>query len=176
MPRIEVGLDDDVHEDWNEHVEEGNRYKTMTQLIRYAVAEQIDRDNGVKSSDTELNPERIESAVQEPIGDLQNDLTSLRNDIVQTQRVVESLTQDEDYLAMAMELHDLVPRVLSVEEAVEGTETGFIEDLAEKYREELSQDISDEQIRIALARLENDVPQVESTVVDGERIYYENKS
>ncbi|MFT4950197.1 MAG: Arc/MetJ-type ribon-helix-helix transcriptional regulator, partial [Natronomonas sp.] len=171
MPRIDVQLDEDVHSDWKEHVESGNRYNTLTQLIRYSVAEQIKRDKGEKGGAEDFDPEKIQRAVDESIDSLRTDMRSMRNDIVETQRVVESMTDEEYHLSNAMELHDLVPKVSSIEEAVEGSESGSVSDLEEDFRTKVSQDVSSSDIRIALARLENDVPQVKSAVIDGERVY-----
>jgi Arc/MetJ-type ribon-helix-helix transcriptional regulator len=176
MGRVEVSLDQDVHDKWSEHVEDGSRYKTITQLIRFAVSEQIDRDNGEKSDGGDINPEAIEDAVRDPIQVLENDMRSMRNDIVQTQRVMESLTDEDEHLNNAMELHDLLPRVSSIEKALEGSTTGYVSDLADQFRDKHHSDISDSKIQIALARLENDVPQVASRIVEGERVYYEEVS
>jgi Arc/MetJ-type ribon-helix-helix transcriptional regulator len=173
MQRIEVRLDDDVHETWEEHVDEDSRYKTMTQLIRFAVGEQIQRDRGEKSGDEDINPERIERAVDESIDSLRKDVQSMRNDILQTQRVAESLADEEYHMSNAMELHDILPKVSSVEKAINGINSGRVSDLEDEFREDVSQDVTSSDIRIALARLENDVPQVSSQVIDGERVYYE---
>lgn len=177
MGRIEVGLDEDVHQNWKEHVDQDNRYKTMTQLIRFAVGEQIDRDNGVKSGEAgEIDSEEIERAVAEPVDEMKNELTSLRNDIVQTQRVVESMGDDEDKIMdVAMGLHDLVPKVSGVEDAMNGSDSGCVSDLEDRFKREVNEGVRSSDIKIALARLENDVPQVESQIIEGERVYYEQK-
>jgi uncharacterized protein YecA (UPF0149 family) len=173
MQRIEVRLEDDVHETWEEHVDEDTRYKTMTQLIRFAVGEQIQRDRGEKSDAESLDPERLEQAVDESVDSLRTDIQSMRNDILQTQRVAESLADEEYHMSNAMELHDILPKVSSIEKAIDGADSGRVSDLENDFKENIDQDVTSSDIRIALARLENDVPQVSSEVIDGERVYYE---
>lgn len=177
MGRIEVRLEDKVHESWEEHVDQDNRYKTMTQLIRFAVGEQIDRDNGVKSGDGgEIDSDEIERAIAEPIEKMKKKMTSLDNDIIQIQHLVESMGDDEEQIMdIAMGLHDLLPKVSGVEMAIDKSDSGRVSDLEEKYKKEIDEGVRSSDIRIALARLENDVPQVESQVIDGERVYYEQK-
>ena len=177
MKRIEVRLEEDVHKSWTEHVDQDNRYKTKTQLIRFAVGEQIDRDNGVKSGEAgEIDSEQIEQAVVEPLDKMKNELTSLSNDVIQIQHLVESMGDDEDQIMdVAMGLHDLIPKVKTVEDAMDGSDSGRVSDLGDRFKREVDEGVQGHHIKIALARLENDVPQVQSQIIEGERIYYEQQ-
>jgi gas vesicle protein len=131
----------------------------------------------VKSGETgEIDSEEIERAVAEPVDEMKNELTSLRNDVVKTQRVLESMGDDEDQIMnVAMGLHDLVPKVKTVEDAMDGSDSGRVSDLGDRFKREVNEGVRNSDIKIALARLENDVPQVQSQMIEGERIYYEQK-
>ena len=180
MGRITVELDESTHEDWDQHVEQDNRYTTMTQLIRFAVGEQIDRDNQdidqEFGGEVDIDTEEIADKIVEPIQKLSDDVKSLENDVIQTQRILES--QDDDkILNTAMELHDLVPKVeIDNESKIDldhVTEDVEVNRLITKYKRNIDEAVKDENIKIALARLENDVPQVKSKILNNNRIYYQ---
>ena len=180
MGRVEVNLDEDTHQAWRDHIEQDNRYKTMTQLIRFAVGEQIDRDNQDSDQsldgDVDIDTEEITDAIIEPIQALADDVKSLENDVIQTQRILES-QDDDEILNTAMELHDLVPKIdiddsekINPDDITEDAETRQI---ITNYKRNVNEAVTDEDIKIALARLENDVPQVKSMILNDSRIYYQ---
>ena len=177
MGRVEVELDEDTHQDWRDHINEDNRYKTMTQLIRFAVGEQIDRDNQDTQidSDIDIDTDEIVDKIIDPIEELSDDIKSMENDIIQTQRVIES-QNDEKYIEMAMEIHDFVPTLnISKPENIDledVTEDVRVRNLITTYKRNIDELVKDEDIEIALARLENDVRQVKSEIINNNRIYY----
>ena len=180
MGRVEVNLDEDTHDEWRDHINQDNRYKTMTQLIRFAVGEQIDRDNQDSNQsldgDVDIDTEEITDAIIEPIQKLSDDVKSLENDVIQTQRILES-QDDDEILNTAMELHDLVPKI-NIDESEKIDPNDITEDaetrqIITNYKRNVNEAVSDEDIKIALARLENDVPQVKSKLLNDKRIYYQ---
>lgn len=180
MGRVEVDLDEDTHDDWRDHIEQDNRYKTQTQLVRFAVGEQIDRDNQDMDQsldgDVDIDTEEIVDKIIEPVEKLADEVKSLQNDVLQTQRVLES-QNDNQHLETAMELHDLVP-TLTVDpddgfDMDNVTEDVRVDNIVKSYKRNIDEGVKDENIKIALARLENDVPQVKSEIINDQRIYYQ---
>lgn len=179
MVRINVELDEQTHKNWEKHVEEDNRYSSISQLVRFAVGEQIDRDNGdyEPEGSVEIDEGKISAIVDEKVTTVKNDVQSLSNDIVGVQRVMQSLTDEDAYLSLAMDIHDIIPQASGPSELFErsGVESGRVDHIAHEIRDE-QPDISDEEVRIAAERLRHDVPQVKVEDVQGDRYIYEEVS
>lgn len=178
MVRVNAEVEEEVRSKWKEHSQQGDKYANMTHLIRTAVENQIRFDN-------EFDGEFVEAvsgaggSIDEEMEDLKQDLNetliSLQSDINSLQVQTQG-TENETLLSNLMsEFHDTL--TLTTFEAVEqGESTGtHVDEILDKARSEgfLSPDMNEIDARKALEKLAQDVPNVESLNIDGERHYFE---
>lgn len=170
-------VEESTRDKWRDHKDSTDKYGSMTHLIRVAVSNQIEYDKEFDDPFGEAveSGGSVDEELEKTLEDLGEALISVQNDLRALQAQVQG--SDNQFLIenLMSGFHDLLVRTTE-EQIEEGEVTGTtVDDLMDKSRSEgvTNTDVSEMDIRKALEQLVNDVPMVKSTVVDGERHYYE---
>lgn len=185
MTRINIEVEEETYERWKSHADEDDRYTTFSHFVTRAINNQYGWDRQFDSDFRAVLREDVggfqgsSGDIVDEINDLKKTVNttiqSLQNDIARIQVMAEG-TDDESFLSdMMTTMHDLVVRTTPEEiEAGEVSGTKVEEIIQEaQNRGEISRDVNEADVRKALAQLENDVPSIKTTTVNGERHYYE---
>ena len=178
MAQINVALDDETKEQWEQYVDEHPDFRYITHLVRAAVGEKITgrAGNGGINGDVAERLSDIESVILKVDGKL--DDTNERLDKVENQlegpsQDITDLTGDVFDVLPTEELVGRVSQDVLSGDSVpveDGTVlTGRIEDMADFLGEDRIR------VRQAVQQLEDDTPLVDTTVVGGETRFYRSR-
>ncbi|HET7324952.1 MAG TPA: hypothetical protein VFJ06_11515 [Halococcus sp.] len=178
--QVNIPLDADVKDQWEDFVDEHPDYRYVSHLVRAAVGKEI-RGVSSDSGTSGVSDERL-SDIESGIISLENTLSEVNERLSNIERAMEAPA--EDILDLAGKIFEVLPEEkeltattqspLDPDEAppvIEGggntyVQTGRVTDIAEYLEEQRYR------VRQAIEHLQDDTHLIKSLVIEGETRYY----
>lgn len=175
--QINLRVDSDLKQEWEQFVEESGEYGSLSQAIRTAVEKE--RNGSQPTISGPSGPERT-GEILDRLGRLESRIISM----AERMQVVEAAVKgDSDTADLATEIFDMLPSFESEKEAIGGLGGGSYVDpeTGEPFHGTKGEifervDGSFDDVNQAIERLEEDMPSlVKSVEIDGEPHFYKRE-
>jgi hypothetical protein len=174
--RVNLLIDSDTKSDWKAYAEQSDQHTSLSQLIRFAVSQEMRDEHGSAQGGTD---DELREAVYDLV-DSNRRIESRFDDVDDRLKAVESaVSEPPDELKDLMgDVFDALPTeneatwrhdttgMPDTDGDYQGPDTGRIEDVADHLDEQSYR------VRRAIEQIQNENSLVESTVVDGDDRYY----
>ena len=174
--QLNIRVDKEQKEEWQDHAEETDRYRSVSDLVRQAVFNQIIRDSDGgpdRVSESHTPNGRIDEALTE-ISEVKTRLEDLEQTTADVHRAVKA-NQQQDMTELESEVYAHLPKVDPSSEAWHKLPQGDRE--RAKYTAEQLAEVLDIDERLALdacQALYEDMSHVRITKVDGKTAYWKD--
>ena len=174
--RVNLLIDSDLKDDWENHVEESDNYTSLSGMIRTAVSNDM--------SGTQVGSSGADNEMKEAVYDLVDGIQKIESrfdDVDDRLKAVESAMSEpseqiKDLMGSVYEVLPTETELLKDQQAAFGDEepvvvddivqTGRVQDIAEHLDEQSYQ------VRRAIQQLQEEISMVQSQPIDGEERFY----
>lgn len=179
--QINVLVDADTKEEWEQYVDDHDEYRYVTELVRHSVIKEINRDSDTAGGSSSEAVMQELGSIQNTIGDLVERSIIIDENVGEIKREV---TQDPELTELANEVFRILPddkdSVVEHKRETPGYpfQTGEVPSNGPKPSSigEIATVLSEPELRVqeAVDQLREETYLVESIEINGEKHYYRN--